>query len=578
MKKLKGINFSAFVLGSRSNYCIDKEVSTITSLQRMNDACITKIKSPNGCIFYQKKKKIDCEAIRDIEDLRKEGLTNKACPYYLSRDLLSSTQIVFMPYNMLLQESTRESFGIDLDDSIVILDEAHNLIDAINQMYTTVVTFENIMNAENSLNSYFTKYEKKFSGKTKMYLKQLQMILNAFVKYDKKSQESVITANSLLNQLNISHINVFKIKSFVDESGLSNKLIGFNDKNNLKSEFANISPIQDLLDFCLSLMNSDSDGRVFIENNSFKYVNLNPSIAFEPLVARCKSIILAGGTMDPVESFVDQLMPNLDRSRFGLFSCGHIIPKENLIVTVIEKGPTSKPLILNYETKYRLDVIDELGRALLNIIQVIPFGCVVFLPSYNTLESVLQRWEQIGILNKISGKKKIFKEPTEGSNVTNLLRDYNRTINLIQQKPDASHITGCILFSVVGGKMSEGINFSDDMGRAVIMIGMPYANLQSQQLQEYLLYADKSAPKGKMTPKRTELYENMCMKAVNQSIGRAIRHINDYAAIIFLDSRYTQKSIVSKIPKWISNQLVPNHNFGPCFTSISKVIAAAFLI
>ena len=53
------------------------------------------------------------------------------------------------------------------------------------------------------------------------------------------------------------------------------------------------------------------------------------------------------------------------------------------------------------------------------------------------------------------------------------------------------------------------------------------------------------------------------MKAVNQSIGRAVRHQNDHAAIILLDHRYSRKSIQNKLPKWIMGDMRcnANHNF-----------------
>ena len=43
------------------------------------------------------------------------------------------------------------------------------------------------------------------------------------------------------------------------------------------------------------------------------------------------------------------------------------------------------------------------------------------------------------------------------------------------------------------------------------------------------------------------------MRAVNQSIGRAIRHIKDYAVIILMDKRYAQTRIRNKLPGWIRN-------------------------
>jgi chromosome transmission fidelity protein 1 len=84
---------------------------------------------------------------------------------------------------------------------------------------------------------------------------------------------------------------------------------------------------------------------------------------------------------------------------------------------------------------------------------------------------------------------------------------------------------GALLLAVVGAKLSEGLNFSDDLARMVMVIGLPFANLGSAELQERLKHADRLA--GEAAPKNSaygaagkELYENMCMNSVNQSIGK----------------------------------------------------------
>jgi chromosome transmission fidelity protein 1 len=85
-----------------------------------------------------------------------------------------------------------------------------------------------------------------------------------------------------------------------------------------------------------------------------------------------------------------------------------------------------------------------------------------------------------------------------------------------------------LLLAVIGAKLSEGLNFSDDLARAVVIVGLPFANLGSPELQERMKYMNRLEIKSGVHRKpgqkdaAAELYENMCMNAVNQSIGEQI--------------------------------------------------------
>ncbi len=61
------------------------------------------------------------------------------------------------------------------------------------------------------------------------------------------------------------------------------------------------------------------------------------------------------------------------------------------------------------------------------------------------------------------------------------------------------------------------------------------------------------------------------MKAVNQSIGRSIRHARDYASIVLVDHRYSRSSVRGKLPEWIGSQLQICENFGQAFSAVRKV-------
>lgn len=64
----------------------------------------------------------------DIEDLgRLGGQLGGPCPYFLTRTLASTSEMIFMPYNYLVDPVTRGGLKIDWSDCILIFDEAHNV-------------------------------------------------------------------------------------------------------------------------------------------------------------------------------------------------------------------------------------------------------------------------------------------------------------------------------------------------------------------------------------------------------------------------------------------------------------------
>ena len=49
-----------------------------------------------------------------------------------------------LPYNSLLHAPTRDALGINLTGHIVIIDEAHNIIDTISSIYSVVITLGHV--------------------------------------------------------------------------------------------------------------------------------------------------------------------------------------------------------------------------------------------------------------------------------------------------------------------------------------------------------------------------------------------------------------------------------------------------
>lgn len=72
-----------------------------------------------------------------------------------------------------------------------------------------------------------------------------------------------------------------------------------------------------------------------------------------------------------------------------------------------------------------------------------------------------------------------------------------------------------------------------------------------------------------------EWYSLEAVRAVNQAMGRVIRHKNDYGAILLLDSRFSSSSIKQNVSKWLRNKIGYANNFGQILPMLKKFFKEA---
>ncbi|KAJ2465909.1 ATP-dependent DNA helicase chl1 [Coemansia sp. RSA 2337] len=96
--------------------------------------------------------------IMDIEELAKESRQRCTCPYYGAQASINGTQAVALLYNTLLSRSARQAMGISLTGNIVIIDEAHNLVNTILSIHSIALDWNVVRALLGMVQMYFTKY------------------------------------------------------------------------------------------------------------------------------------------------------------------------------------------------------------------------------------------------------------------------------------------------------------------------------------------------------------------------------------------------------------------------------------
>jgi DNA excision repair protein ERCC-2 len=255
------------------------------------------------------------------------------------------------------------------------------------------------------------------------------------------------------------------------------------------------------------------------EGQMLYYRLLDPSTVAAPMFASFHSSVLMSGTLHPAEVYADIFGIPRESRMVGVYRSP--FPEENRPVFVAEDVTTLYGQ--RNDAMYR-----RIAARIGEVCAEAPGNVACFFQSYGMLKSVMPH---------IKAGKGVIAESRE------LTKAERRQV--IADLESERKEKGALMLAVMGGSMSEGIDYRDNLLDAVVVVGVPFAppSLEQDQLVKY--YDTVFGPgKG-----RDYGYNYPAMNRVLQAMGRCIRSETDRAAVVLLDKRFMHSSYRKYYPE-----------------------------
>ncbi|XP_059560982.1 regulator of telomere elongation helicase 1 isoform X2 [Myotis daubentonii] len=613
------------VLGSREQLCIHPEVKKQESNHMQIHLCRKKVAS-RSCHFYNNIEEKSLEQdlatpILDIEDLVKSGNRHKLCPYYLSRNLKQQADIIFMPYNYLLDAKSRRAHGIDLKGTVVIFDEAHNVEKMCEESASFDLTPHDVASGLDVIDQILEEQSRaaqqgelrlEFSADTNSGLTmelediaKLKMILlrleGAIDAVELPGGDGGVTKpGSYIFELFAEAQITLQTKGCILES-LDQIIQHLAGRAGLFTNTAGLQKLADIIQMVFSIDPAEGSSPVGPEASQSYKVHIHPDTSHRGTAHRSdawsstasrrqgkvlsywcfspgccmrelvrqgvRTLLLTSGTLAPVSSFALEMQIPFP----VCLENPHVIDKHQIWVGIVPRGPDGAQLSSAFDKRFSDECLSSLGKALVNIARVVPHGLLVFFPSYPVLEKSLEFWRARGCARGLEALKPLFVEPRSKGSFSEVMGAYYAAV-----ASPASR--GAAFLAVCRGKASEGLDFADVNGRGVVVTGLPYPPRKDPRVILKMQFLDemkgRSGASGQFLSGQ-DWYRQQASRAVNQAIGRVIRHRHDYGAVFLCDHRFTSADTRAQLPSWVRPHVQVYDHFGHVIRDVAQFFRVA---
>ncbi|OPY34134.1 MAG: ATP-dependent DNA helicase [Methanomassiliicoccales archaeon PtaU1.Bin124] len=437
------------------------------------------------------------------------------CPYECRKLLAPKADVIIAPYVHVLSEDLREQFldriGVGLDGILLVVDEAHNLIESARESESFGLGMMELDAGDKELKA---KAEEEVGhGITLGELSSalIDIITTAANEQLPSGHSEAELGKRFLEgelarrlELNVEQVRTLGVNTFnLGQAIAEEKLEEGNDPTSitlligrfLTSWFS----VNDKA--FVKLVSSRSGG-------SLEAVNLEPE-ELEVFLAACPAALHMSGTLQPLQQYSE--VAGLPDDHVMRTYPSPFPPENRLVLYTPDLNPAFE-VMRNDPTMQ-----ERIGARIIELCSSVNVSTMVFFRSYELLRR-FQPSLQEGIT-----RRKYWDVELSGNS-------FNRAVQDFKDRP------GGVFMTVMGGRVSEGLDFPGKQLEMAIMVGLPYPppSLANRKLQE--LY-DRKYGRGKGWEYAQEA---PALRKVQQAIGRLIRTETDRGAAIILDSRVSK--------------------------------------
>ena len=450
------------------------------------------------------------------QNLRAEEVKQRCkevCPYEILMHMMSDADIVIADYfhvfHPMVRDIVFEKAETGLEDSILIVDEAHNLPSRTRSLFSFTLSIPLLNDAitETDRFGYYNeqeKLEKLKSGVASLGAEKLGM----------EEHESELEKDD------ISEL----VENFTD---IEEFIVELEDIAEEVQEEEETSHCASVAEFLENWKDGGEEGFIrFLKrersSNGDRYIKvryscLNPQISTEKPLNKAHASVLMSGTLTPQKMYADLLgLPNARKIGFG-----SPFPSENELDLIV-------PTLTTKYSERGDDMIEKYAWYLQQSFESVPGNCGVFFPSYAMLHKVKQVLKDRTDRKLFIEKRRMNKEDKQ-----KLFDDFADT------KDDGNSV----LLGVAAGSFGEGIDFPGAILKAVFIVGIPLKrpDIETQGLIDF--YDEKFGHGWDYG------YSYPAMNRAIQAAGRCIRSKTDKGAIVYMDERYDWSNYRKVFPK-----------------------------